>query len=210
MFQEEVLDSELTHEEIEEISAKYNLSWQDIFALDAQFWSLVTIESQEKKTGVLTKPVGPDTAEEGAQAEEKYPIPSDEPSISLRTFMNYTPSLADKFRDVQKRLISAAGLDTSNTFVRIEWSHFLTLKCFLELFTLDEEQLQDLWLKALDPRGLSLVGFDDMHNFLERLARGSMSKEPTEVSSNFAELMMRLFELESCFAENTRPDKSAL
>ena len=99
MFQEEVLDSELTHEEIEEISAKYNLSWQDIFALDAQFWSLVTIESQEKKTGVLTKAVGPD-ADEGAQAEEKYQMPSDSPSISLRTFMNYTPSLADKFRDV--------------------------------------------------------------------------------------------------------------
>ena len=71
--------------------------------------------------------------------------------------MNYTPSLADKFNDVNKRLISALGVDSSNDNVRIEWEHFLNLKCFLELFTLDKETLEDIWLKALDPRTLNLV-----------------------------------------------------
>ena len=38
-------DSKLTHEEIEECAKKYNLkSWKEVFALDAEFWSLITIE----------------------------------------------------------------------------------------------------------------------------------------------------------------------
>jgi hypothetical protein len=100
--------------------------------------------------------------------------------------MNYTPSLADKFNDVNKRLISALGVDSTNENVRIEWQHFLSLKCFLELFTLGKEELEDIWLKALDPRGLALVSQDDFYRFMERMARGSMSAEPTEVSVAFA------------------------
>jgi hypothetical protein len=83
--------------------------------------------------------------------------------------------LADRFKDVNKRLISAFGIDTSNENVRIEWDQFLNLKCFLEKFTLSDEELENLWLKALDPRGLSIVPYDDFKSFLERLARGSMS-----------------------------------
>ena len=48
-FKEEELESELTHAEIEEISNRYKIAWQSIFALDAEFWSLITIESEEKK-----------------------------------------------------------------------------------------------------------------------------------------------------------------
>jgi hypothetical protein len=58
-----------------------------------------------------------------AEAKEKK-IPSvdtDGPSISLKTFCNYTNSLADKFKDVNMRLIGAFGLDTSHEGVRIEW-----------------------------------------------------------------------------------------
>ena len=46
---------------------------------------------------------------------------ADGPSISLKIFLGYTTSLADKFKDVNKRLISAFGIDTSNDNVRIEW-----------------------------------------------------------------------------------------
>lgn len=46
---------------------------------------------------------------------------SDGPSIPLKIFLDYTISLADKFKDVNKRLISALGIDTSNENVRIEW-----------------------------------------------------------------------------------------
>ena len=71
--------------------------------------------------------------------------------------MEFTTSLADKFKDVIKRLIQAFGIDTTSENVRIEWDQFLYLKCFLELFTLTETELQSIWLKALDPRGLSFV-----------------------------------------------------
>jgi len=38
----------MTHKEIEEYSAKYGLRWRQIFQLDAEFWSLITIEHEEK------------------------------------------------------------------------------------------------------------------------------------------------------------------
>ena len=37
---------------------------------------------------------------------------------------------------------------------------------------------------------------------MERLARGSMSAEPTEVSDAFSRMMLKLMELEGCFADN--------
>lgn len=55
--------------------------------------------------------------------------------------MEFTTSLADKFKDVIKRLIQAFGIDTTSESVRIEWDQFLYLKCFLELFTLSETEL---------------------------------------------------------------------
>jgi len=57
----------------------------------------------------------------------------------------------------------------------------------MELFTLEEEELEDIWLKALDPRGLYLVPKSEFDNFIERLARGSMSDTPTPVSRVFSE-----------------------
>ena len=39
----------MTHQEIEGYSQKYSLKWQQIFQLDAEFWSLITIESEEKE-----------------------------------------------------------------------------------------------------------------------------------------------------------------
>jgi hypothetical protein len=49
-------DSKLTHEEIEECARRYNLtSWQQVFALDAEFWSLITIEQEEKAKGLEPK-----------------------------------------------------------------------------------------------------------------------------------------------------------
>ena len=121
--------------------------------------------------------------------------------------MNYTPSLADKFKDVNQRLIQAFGLDTSNDNVRVEWPHFLGLKCFLELFTLGTEELEDIWLKALDPRGLALVNYDEFFTFMERIARGSLSEEPTEVSKQFAYLIMKLLQLEDCYTHTINIDE---
>ena len=84
-------------------------------------------------------------------------IEADSPSISLKIFLDFTTSLADKFKDVNKRLISAFGIDTSNDNTRIVWDQFLSLKSFLELFTLSTKELEKLWLKALDPRSISMV-----------------------------------------------------
>lgn len=78
----------------------------------------------------------------------------DGPSITLKIFKENITSLSEKFPDVNSRLIQAFGIDTSNDNVNIEWDQFLSLKCFLELFTLSEDELQSIWMKALDPRGL--------------------------------------------------------
>lgn len=60
------------------------------------------------------------------------------------------------------------------------------MKCFLELFTLNGEELENVWLKALDPRGLAMVPKKDFKNFLEKMARGAMSETPTAVSEVFS------------------------
>lgn len=165
-----------------------------MFSLDAEFWSLITIEQEEKEkeeerkkskeNDKLDLPGGND---EDDEAENKKPgLDTDEPSVPLKIFLDFTTSLADKFKDVNKRLISAFGIDTSNENVRIDWDQFLSLKSFLELFTLKNQQLEDIWLKALDPRGLSLVPVNEFQGFLERIARGSMSEQPTAVSEVFS------------------------
>jgi hypothetical protein len=46
----------------------------------------------------------------------------------------------------------------------------------MELFTLETKELEKLWLKALDPRSISMVPVAEFTDFLERLARGSMSE----------------------------------
>lgn len=145
-------------------------------------------------------------AGEKTEAKEKKiaGVEADGPSISLKTFCSYTNSLADKFKDVNMRLIAAFGLDTSHDGVRIEWDQFLSLKCFMELFTLKKPELEKVWLKALDPRGLTCVPIVDVTTFLERIARGSMDDEPTAISKVFSESMLKLFELENCVTENKK------
>jgi len=72
----------------------------------------------------------------------------------------------------------------------------------LEIYTLESPELEKLWLKALDPVGLSMVPVKDFQTFIERIARGSMSDEPTAVSSVFSESMMTLMEKEDCVSDN--------
>jgi hypothetical protein len=112
--------------------------------------------------------------------------------------LDFTTSLADKFKDVNRRLISAFGIDTTNDGTRIVWDQFLSLKSFMELFTLQTKELEKLWLKALDPRSISMVPVSEFQDFLEKLARGSMSEQPTAVSEVFSQEMMTLMRLEGC------------
>lgn len=84
----------------------------------------------------------------------------------------------------------------------------MNLKCFLELFTITGDELENLWLRALDPKGLSLVPLPEFEEFLERIARGSMSNKPTAVSATFSKEMKRLMELEGCIAGEQRGTQS--
>ena len=143
-----------------------------------------------------------DEDESPSQSPQKGSNTADGPSVSLKIFMNFTTSLADKFKDVIKRLIQAFGIDTTSEGVRIEWDQYLYLKCFLELFTLPEAELQSIWMKALDPRGLSFIPISQFKNFIERLARGSMSDTPTPVSRVFSDQLMEMLEVENCFSDN--------
>ena len=103
---------------------------------------MITIEQEEKekeekrKSGKagdtldLPEAKGEDDEDEKGQENKKLGLEVDGPSIPLKIFLMYTTSLADKFKDVNKRLISAFGIDTSNENVRIVWDQFLSLKCF--------------------------------------------------------------------------------
>ena len=69
------------------------------------------------------------------------------------------------------------------------------------MFTITGDDLRNLWLRALDPKGLSLVPVEEFKEFLERIARGSMSNQPTAVSETFSQEMMKLMKLENCMSE---------
>ena len=47
--EEEATESTMTHDEIRQWHDQYHISWQQIFSLDAEFWSLITIEQEEKE-----------------------------------------------------------------------------------------------------------------------------------------------------------------
>ena len=93
--------------------------------------------------------------------------------------------MANKFKDVNKRLIGSFGLDTENENTRIDWEQYIGLKCFLEKFTLDIEIKEEIWMKILDPRGVYQVPMSEFTFFIERLARGSMHQSPTTESQAF-------------------------
>ena len=117
---------------------------------------MITIEAEEKEVKKDSE-FDKGGEDDEPQSEKKLGIEADGPSISLKIFLDFTTSLADKFKDVNKRLISAFGIDTSNDGTRIVWDQFLSLKAFMELFTLQTQELEKLWLKALDPRSISMV-----------------------------------------------------
>ena len=68
----------------------------------------------------------------------------------------------------------------------------------MELFSSTPDELEAIWLKALDVRGVAQVAVDDFVEFMENLARGSMSEEPTAVSINFSKEMMQMMQIEGC------------
>ena len=132
--------------------------------------------------------------EEGEVQEERQKVgmQADGPSIPLWVFLKYTAALQTTFREINKRLISAFGVDSSNENMRLDWEQYVSLKCFFELFTTSQDQLEDIWMKALDPRGLAQVKIDDFKDFMEKIARGAMSEEPTHVSKSFSEEMLTM------------------
>ena len=74
----------------------------------------------------------PDDTTDGDQDSQmhKPAVQVDGPSVSLKIFMDFTTSLADKFKDVIKRLIQAFGIDTSNENVRVESSETVAFRYF--------------------------------------------------------------------------------
>lgn len=207
----------MTHEDIDKWSKMYNLQGEEIFQLDAEFESLMLVEKQElerrklKATGKLKDDLIDSLLKKDKQIDEHIPedtkkgmFISDGPSIALWVFLKYTNSLSDKFKSVQLRLISAFGVDITNENVRINWTQFLLLKRFLELFVSSDEECQDIWIKAIDNRGTSTVHEDDFVEFIENLARGCMNADPTSVSINFAEQMLNMLKVEGCCNSNTK------
>ena len=90
----------------------------------------------------------------------------------------------------------------SNKQSKVSWEQFIRLKCFLQYFTLKESDLIDIWIKILDPHAIRHVPTDTLLDFLEVLARGTITEEQTLVSKEYAKNMLKLWEAEGCLNEN--------
>ena len=99
-------------------------------------------------------------------------------------------------------IIQAFGIDISNTASKIYWEQYIKLKCFLHFFTLQKAELISFWVKILDPHGIRHINRGKMQDFLEVLARGSMTESQTLVSKEFSIKTLKLFEAEGCLSEN--------
>jgi len=62
----------------------------------------------------------------------------------------------------------------------------------------------------LNPKGVNTLSKDEMMNFLERFARGSMTEQPSLISHTFALHMLDLFKMEDCLDELDRVDMNLL
>ena len=210
----EMVERTISHEQVDQWSKEYSLSWQQVFCLDSEFWSLISIENQEKEKG-KQRAVGKDTKNlesmykddfeksgfSGAEDKKKILEPT-HPTIQLKVFMNYTKVFYSKFKGVILRLISAFGIDITNEHSRIDQVQFLKMKCFFELFTIQKEELQNLWMKILDPRGLAIIQVEEFKQFIERLARGTISSKPTIVSETFSVDFVTMLKAEGCLADS--------
>ena len=80
----------------------------------------------------------------------------------------------------------------------IEWETFIRFKCFLVFFTLKTKELIGIWMKILDPQGVSRVNKKEFVRFLEMLAKGSITKEQTIISKQYSRNVVKLLEMEKC------------
>lgn len=108
------------------------------------------------------------------------------------------------------RIVSSLGIDGSNRNALIDFSTFCRINCLLKYHTIDGPELVKIWIKILNPSGVNTVSKDDMIDFLERLARGSMTEQPSLISHTFALHMLDLFKIEDCLDELDRVDMNML
>ncbi|CDW85058.1 UNKNOWN [Stylonychia lemnae] len=201
----------LTYKDIEMWSAKYDLSWKEIYELDSEFQSLLQIEKENKDK--LLKRVqemrfdpninsGMIQNEMSMIPQVEQKIGDNEPGITLQTFKDYSKMFVGKHKEVRRNLIQAFGIDISNKNTKIVWEQYLQIKCFLQFFTLPKTELIKIWIKILDPNGIRHILRSRLLEFLEILARGTVTDEQTLVSREFAKNIVRVFEMEDCVSDN--------
>lgn len=110
--------------------------------------------------------------------------------------------LSGKAEEIKSNIIQSFGVDVSNKNSKIVWEQYLQMNCFLKYFTLQKEELIEIWIKILDPNGLRHISKIKLQEFLELLARGTTTEEQTLVSKGFANNLIRCFEIENCLSEN--------
>jgi hypothetical protein len=71
--------------------------------------------------------------------------------VSLGVLINFAQVMQDRFEDILKRILAGFGLDTSNNSSKIDFEIFCKIKCFLKFYTLDEKELNKIWIKIINP-----------------------------------------------------------
>ena len=71
--------------------------------------------------------------------------------VSLGVLINFAQVMQDRFEDILKRILAGFGLDTSNNSSKVDFEIFFKIKCFLKFYTLDEKELNKIWIKIINP-----------------------------------------------------------
>ena len=130
--------------------------------------------------------------------------------MNLDTLLKFSDLGNEMFEDITCRIVSSFGVDGSNKNAIIDFQAFCRINCLLKYHTISGLELIKIWIKILNPAGVNTQNRDEMVDFFERFARGSMTEQPSLISHTFALHMLELFEREDCIDELDRVDMNML
>lgn len=107
--------------------------------------------------------------------------------VSLACLLEYSDIRQDKFDDIMERIIFAFGIDYKDENARIGFDLYVRIKCFLQYYTIELEDLKKIWMRILNPSSSVSLPKEELLDLFERFARGRIQSQKILVSATFSE-----------------------
>lgn len=196
----------ISYAEIKQWNENYNLDGKSVYQLDAEFTSLVKIQTMRLEEQIHEKQKTVYTSERLAEQakQETYRLQvmladvKAENKVSLKVLLKFSDIKQDRFDDIMERILFAFNIDPKDPNSRIDFDMYARIKCFMKYNTIPKDELTRIWIRILNPSSLLTIPKEELQDLLERFSRGRIQSQKILVSATFSEQMIKILEMEGC------------